>query len=130
MLVVAMVIFAMTKNTDLVSDNYYEKEIKYQDQIDKEKRTKELGEQIKIDYQGTYISIKFPNTYNIRDIKGTTLFYRPSEARKDIRLNLELDSLGEQKIITYKFSKGLWKIQVNWKMNGKDYYNESSVRIE
>ena len=125
-----MVIFAMTKNTDLVSDNYYEKEIKYQEQIDKEKRTRELSEQVKIEYAGSYISVKFPQTYNIKDIKGSILFYRPSEASRDFRLNIEPDEKGEQKIVTNKFSKGIWKVQISWKMNGSDYYNESSVRIE
>ncbi len=129
-LVVGMVIFAMTKNTDLVSDNYYEKEIKYQEQIDKEKRTKELPEQVKIEYLGSYVSVKFPQTYNSKDIKGNILFYRPSEASRDFRLNIEPDENGEQKIVTNKFSKGIWKVQINWKMNGTEYYNESSIRIE
>jgi hypothetical protein len=129
-LVVGMVIFAMTKNTDLVSDNYYEKEIKYQEQIDKEKRTKELPEQVKIEYLGSYVSVKFPQTYNSKDIKGSILFYRPSEASRDFRLNIEPDENGEQKIMTNKFSKGIWKVQISWKMNGTDYYNESIVRID
>jgi hypothetical protein len=129
-LVVGMVIFAMTKNTDLVSDNYYEKEIKYQEQIDKEKRTKELPEQVKIEYLGSYVSVKFPQTYNSKDIKGSILFYRPSEASRDFRLNIEPDEKGEQKIVTNKFSKGIWKVQINWKMNRTEYYNESSIRIE
>jgi hypothetical protein len=129
-LVVGMVIFAMTKNTDLVSDNYYEKEIKYQEQIDKEKRTKELPEQVKIEYLGSYVSVKFPQTYNSKDIKGSILFYRPSEASRDFRLNIEPDENGEQKILTNKFSKGIWKVQISWKMNGTEYYNESSIRIE
>ena len=130
LIVIVMVIFAMTKSTELVSSNYYEKEIKYQDQIDKIKRTSELGEQVIIENAGSYILIKFPKTYNLKDIKGSILFYRPSDEGKDFKLNLEPDTNGEQKIVTNKFVKGVWKVQINWKMNAIEYYNESVVRID
>ena len=32
---IALVIFAMTKKVDLVTDNYYDKELKYEEQIQK-----------------------------------------------------------------------------------------------
>ena len=37
-----MVIVSMSRTTDLVSENYYEQEIKYQDQIDVLKRSAEF----------------------------------------------------------------------------------------
>ena len=37
----------MTKNVDLVSTNYYEKEIKYQEQIDKINNTSGLNDKLK-----------------------------------------------------------------------------------
>ena len=129
-LVLAMVILAMTKETELVSENYYEKEIKYQEQIDKEKRTNELNGKVKIEYSGSYILIKFPSTYNLKDIKGTINFYRPSDESKDFKLNIEPKENGEQKVITNKILKGIWKVRLNWTMDGKEYYSEESMRIE
>jgi nitrogen fixation protein FixH len=130
LIVIGMVIFAMTKSTELVSRNYYEKEIKYQDQIDKVKRTSGLGEQVKIENTGIFLLIKFPATYNLKDIKGNILFYRPSDEGRDFKLKLEIDESGLQKVITNKFAKGMWKVQINWEMNGNEYYNESVVRID
>jgi|WetSurMetagenome_2_1015567.scaffolds.fasta_scaffold47059_3 hypothetical protein len=128
-LVLAMVILAMTRKTELVSENYYEKEIKYQEQIDKEKRTNELNGKVKIEYSGSYILIKFPSTYNLKNIKGTINFYRPSDESKDFKLNIEPDENGEQKVATTKLLKGLWKVKINWFLEEKEYYNESSVLI-
>jgi nitrogen fixation protein FixH len=130
LIVIGMVIFAMTKSTELVSSNYYEKEIKYQDQIDKVKKTAELSEQVKIENTGVFLLIKYPPTYNLKDIKGNILFYRPSDEVKDFKLDLALDEGGMQKVVTNKFAKGIWKVQINWRMNGIEYYNESVVRIE
>jgi nitrogen fixation protein FixH len=120
----------MTKSTELVSSNYYEKEIKYQDQIDKIKRTSELSEQVTIENTGSFILIRFPKTYNLKDINGSILFYRPSDEGKDFKIILEPDTNGEQKIVTNKFVKGIWKVQINWKMNAIEYYNESVIRID
>ena len=129
-LVLAMVVFAMTKKSELVSDNYYAQELKFQEQIDKNNRTDELTEQVKIEYSGSFISIKFPDTYNKKEISGVINFYRPSDDSKDFKLKIELDENGEQKIITAKLLKGFWKLKLNWTMSGKEYYKEAGVIME
>lgn len=46
--VLAMVLFTMTKDVGLVTDNYYEKELTHQEHIDKLKRTEALEKGLKI----------------------------------------------------------------------------------
>jgi hypothetical protein len=29
-----------------------------------------------------------------------------------------------------KLAKGLWKVQINWAMDGKDYFNEEKIMIQ
>jgi hypothetical protein len=128
-LVIVMVIVAMTKRVDLVADNYYDKEIKYQQQIDREKSTQELDGSLKIDYFGNFILLKFSGNSDYKKIKGEILFYKPSDSRRDFTLPLALDSSGEQKVITNKFEKGLWKVKVNWTLDEKEYYTESVINI-
>ena len=45
---VGAVIFSTTQESHLVADDYYEREIAYQNQIEKMERTKLLPEQLKI----------------------------------------------------------------------------------
>jgi len=54
---------SMTKNIDLVTTNYYEKELKYQEQIDKINNTNSLKEKIKIEYNGSVILITYPQVH-------------------------------------------------------------------
>ena len=56
-----MTVIFMTQDVSLVSDNYYEKSLAYQDEIDKQSRTKSLDEQVKINFTGEVINILFPN---------------------------------------------------------------------
>ena len=64
---------SMTKNIDLVTTNYYEKELKYQDQIDKINNTNSLKENIKIEYNGNVILITYPAVQ--KDISGEISLY-------------------------------------------------------
>jgi hypothetical protein len=123
-----MVYISVTKNIDLVTPNYYEKEIKYQEQIDKIKNTNELKQQLEIEYTRENLLFTFPPASGI--IKGEISFYRPSDAKKDFRLPIELDKENRQDVRTENLQKGLWKVQVNWSMGGKEYFKEDKIMIQ
>jgi hypothetical protein len=59
--IASLVFISMRQKIDLVTDNYYEKEIKYQDEIDKKNRTNLLKEKLLITRTGNEIFIKFPS---------------------------------------------------------------------
>jgi len=119
---------SMTKNIDLVTTNYYEKELKYQEQIDKINNTNSLKESIKIEYNGNVILITYPAVQ--KDISGEISFYKPSDAKSDFKVKVEPGSDLKQMIGKEAFSKGLWKVQINWAMDGKDYFSEDKVMIQ
>jgi len=111
-MVISLVLWAMSKPIDLVTDNYYEKELKYQDDIDKINRTKNLPAGIKVTNSGETIEIKFPNKTDKVPGKDFIYFYRPSDPGKDFKVTVNEDSTGIQKISAVKLSKGLWKIMI------------------
>ncbi len=119
---------SMTKNIELVSENYYEKSLKYDEQINKINNTNSLKDGIKIEYNGNQIIIIYPADKN--NITGEISFYKPSDAKDDFKANVEQGSDMRQVINTEKLPKGLWKIQINWVMDGKDYFNEEKVMIQ
>ena len=123
-----MVYKSMTKNIDLVSNNYYEKELKYQEQINKINNTKTLKQGIKIESNGSAVIITYPGECN--KVTGEISFYKPSDAKNDFKMNIESGSDLKQVISTEKLTKGLWKVQISWAMDGKDYFNEEKVMIQ
>ncbi len=93
---ITMTVIFMTQDVSLVSDNYYEKSLSYQDEIDKQNRTNSLDDQVKINFNGEVINILFPFDYLNENISGEIYFYRPSNSKLDFKMPLELNEEGNQ----------------------------------
>jgi hypothetical protein len=124
-----MVYISVNKNIDLVTKNYYEEEIKYQQQIDKINNSNNLKKQLIMQQNDGSLVIIFPDD-EYRDIKGEISFYRPSDAKKDFKIPIILSGQNQQVIATNSLQKGLWKVQVNWNKSGVDYYNEEKLMVQ
>jgi hypothetical protein len=129
----AMILFlvfrTMNEKVDLVSADYYQNELKYQDQIDRQNESSTLAVQPEIQVSGKNVSIKFPESIAPGNISGTLKFYRPSDSSKDFSTALQVDDSGTQLVSTEKFSKGIYQAQLTWSAEGKNYYNEISLYI-
>lgn len=124
-----MVGISMSKNIDLVSENYYEKELKYQDRIDMINRTNSLQEKLTIENVSNIIKLKFPESLLKENISGTINFYRAMDKKKDFTVEISRNNEGLQSIPAEKLDKGNWKVEVFWKMNDKEYFTQSDIFI-
>jgi nitrogen fixation protein FixH len=124
-----MIVIAVNSPTDLVVKNYYEKGVKYQEQIDRINRTNALSEQADIKFTGRGLFIRLPKNFPPEKINGEVLFYRPSNAGEDWKVPLSVDSSGTVLISTDRLEKGFWKAELNWSSEGKDYFKETSFTI-
>lgn len=127
--VLAMVIYFMNQDVDLITEDYYKDEIKYQERIDKISRTKELSEDISFIFDGKNLKLKYPGAFSPVNIKGNVLFYRPSDLKEDVMLDVKPDTAGLQAIDVSGLKKGMWKVQVDWMVNNTSYYSESIINI-
>ena len=126
---VTMTVIFMMQDVNLVTDKYYENSLQYQDEIDKQSRTKSLDENVAINFNGEVISISFPSIYSDKEISGEIFFYRPSNPKLDFKLPLQLTD-GTQVVPIEKIEKGFWRLKLNWVMDGNGYYNERVITIE
>jgi nitrogen fixation protein FixH len=127
---VVMMVIAMNSPSDLVMKNYYEKGVRYQEQIDKINRTNMLPEKVNIEFTGSTVLIKIPSTFEPEKINGEVLFYRPSDEKEDVRFPLSIDTSYIMIISTDKLEKGFWKVQLSWGTDEADYFNEASFTIK
>lgn len=125
----ATVYFTTTVDVELVTDNYYEKELQYQDQINSEMRTADLPEQLKIKTESDKVIFSFPKLFNSKDISGELYLYKPSNEQNDMRIPVKVDSTFIQVITTDKLEKGLWRIKASWSVNKIKYYNEKILMV-
>ncbi|MBC5992297.1 FixH family protein [Pontibacter cellulosilyticus] len=129
---IAMFVYkAMQQDVDLVSKDYYEQEIKYQDQIDKVKRTQALGD-VMLDYKADAdaILLQMPATYKDKNLTGTITLFRPSDDKMDKELSLQLGRDQSQLLETNDLESGVWKVRVNFSDGEEFYYTEKTVQIK
>ena len=127
--VLAQTIYLMNQKVDLVEEDYYKKGIEYQKDIDVQKKSRELSEPIKFDFNGQYLIINFPKELSENKLSGEILLYRPSDSGLDIKLPISTDSLS-QVIPVSNLKKGFWRVKLKWQYDGQDYYDESSFSVE
>lgn len=129
--IIAMVVLCIKQDDiHLVSKDYYKEEIAYQDQIDKLTNTQKLHGQMGFQYEGEQQKVDFFFPKSLADASGEILFFRPSDARKDTRMPVQMDEAGHQVVSVAHLDKGLWKVKVKWSANDKDYFSEETLIIQ
>ncbi len=128
-LIAILVIGSMKQKVDLVADDYYAQELKYQDHIDKMNRTTENNGAVKIELKDQTVIFEYPNKPSINNLEGTITFFRPSDSELDKEFSVASDSSGVQKIDAGQFKSGLYNVKVEYSMNGEDFYSENQLVI-
>ena len=127
--ILLMVRISMNREVDLVSEDYYQQELRHQDQIDIRKRSDNLPEHPSIDVSPTTVTLKLPRAFPPDSTSGTLTFYRPSDLHKDFVVALRLDSTNAQSVQTSSLQKGLWRLKIRWLLHNQAYYHEETIVI-
>jgi nitrogen fixation protein FixH len=112
---------------DLVTEEYYKEELRFQDEIDAENNTLLLSEKIRILREPEGLLLVFPKELEDDTILGTVFLYRPSNKRLDFEIPLEL-SKSQLLIPKDRLLDGRWNIIVRWKSDEKDYLFKEEIR--
>lgn len=115
------------KHIFLVSDDYYSKEIAYQNEIDKTRNLSKLSTPVSIKSKDGKIEVVFPT--EMINAKGKILFYRPSNANLDFIVPVETGNDGVQTIDVSKVLPGKWTLKLEWEKDGIGYQTEKSLVI-
>lgn len=124
--IVLMVWKSFGEPVELVTDDYYNKELLYNDQMAKMEHVKQLGSDLKWRIVDGNLTIEFPGLAD----GGTLTFQRPSDQTKDVAVSLE--SAAADSIVTIpgtSFTKGMYRLRADWTMGGTGYYSEHVVVI-
>lgn len=125
-IMISMVTICMKKDDlHLVTQNYYEEEIKYQDHIDKVNNANELSyEALEFDNLQKSVTISLPV-----GAKAELHLFRPSDARLDQKLVVDVVD-DETKVVDLAMLKtGYWLMKLTWSAEGKSYYQEKKITI-
>lgn len=124
-MITLVVISVKQDDIHLVAENYYEKEIKYQDQIDREKAGEGLDREVLVfDEQRKSMVLDLPV-----GAKGNLQLFRPSDAKLDQDLVLNITEPGKTTIPLDKLKSGYWRIQLTWTEGGVEFYQEKKISL-
>lgn len=125
--------FVITMSTDkkyshdLVTEEYYAKEIVYQKEIDAETNTQNLSEKLISKKVDNGWQITFPEQFEVSKIKGTVFLYRPSNQQLDFDLPIAISS-SNLLIPDKQLLDGRWNITIVWMYDETPYmYKEEIV---
>ncbi|HSZ24645.1 MAG TPA: FixH family protein [Cytophagaceae bacterium] len=115
---------------DLVSKDYYDQELKYQEKIDKMSHFQNATGKVNWKIENNQLVVLFPDTLKNAQTTGKIEFYRPSDSSKDIFRSILLDGNKKQYFPLALFTMGIYKMKIDWISNGIDYYSEEDIYIQ
>ncbi|OYX28526.1 MAG: cytochrome C oxidase Cbb3 [Flavobacteriales bacterium 32-35-8] len=111
---------------DLVTEDYYAEELKYQEDINKLNNAKNLNENISYKRTADGLLIVFPKHLDLNNITGHVFLYRPSNKQLDFDTSISL-SKPYLLIPDNRLVDGRWNIKVDWQYNGQSYLYKETI---
>ncbi|AUD04266.1 FixH family protein [Spirosoma pollinicola] len=124
---IGTMVYKMTRQSvDLVRDDYYQTEMTYQQQIDREINARQKSP-VNMTYQAdkNQFAIELPATLR----KGDIHFYRPSNLKLDFSIPLDASQVGTKVVSTAKLARGRWLVKLNWSDDQREYYTEQELSL-
>ncbi len=126
---ILLVVMSMRQKVQMVAEDYYKDELRYQQVIDATALANTLSAKVEITKQHDKIMLQFPHEMNGAVLNGRLLFYCAAESAKDQTIKLETDILGKQLIAADKFRPGNYIVKIEWKYKDKQYYTEQPLSL-
>ena len=127
----SMVYQAMQTDVNLVSADYYQKELAHQQRIDAVARTAGLPTpvQMRHDAASRRLTLELPAALAGQAIQGQVHFFRPSNQALDFTLPLQPAADLRQSINTSKMATGLWRVQLDFTAGGQAYFLDQDLTL-
>ncbi len=111
---------------DLVTENYYNQELEFENELHKQRNAQTLEEDITWTRAENGLVINFPESMNPSDIKGKVFLYRPSNKQLDFESAI---SLSDHNLLIPDKSLlgGRWNIKVDWQYKGNAYIFKKDI---
>lgn len=113
-------------NHDLVTDEYYKKELTYQQELDASNSATEMNANLTMEKTGEGLVIYFPERFDPTKISGTVSLYRPSNKHLDTNFPISL-SKTHLLIPDNRLVDGRWDITVKWEYEGKSFLHKEKL---
>jgi FixH protein len=124
-----MVFRSFGTKVDLVSKEYYNDELAYQQLIDGATSVNTKGLPLKIVINGRTVTVSLPAELPSRPMTGTAWFYCVSDSEKDMKIPLMADVTKSGQLGRVQLQKGYYIAKVRWSGGQDSFYLEEKLNI-
>lgn len=125
------ILFLVIRSTfhtwDLVADDYYGEELKYESRMNAISNTGQLPSRPAMRVEGNSVVLNFPTELLTSQPSGRVKFYKPADKGGDFDLPIQLDNHGNQAMVIPVGKSGRYNAQLSWSTNDRQYYQEYSL---
>lgn len=115
------------QNSEMITDDYYEEELVYQNVIDAKNRADKLPEKPKYEQQPYGIKITFPQDINRSNAATRFELFRTDDQRLDVKKDVQLSADNSFTIPAKILAPGNYTLKVHWKKDNLDYQTDYDV---
>ena len=124
--VMGMVFYMTQKKNELVDENYYEKGIRFQEELNKLNAIE--GKDIDFSYAAISAEIQFKISAPSTAVK--VQLYRASDSKLDQNMEVTTDADGKAVLSTSTMAKGLWQVKLEWAVNNSIVTFEKAITVQ
>ena len=121
------VVMASRNPSSLVTEEYYEKELKFQERIDHTARANALSAPVHMIVTANELRLEFPQEFHGKTISGELTLLRPNDPRADQVIAVNTTGTFERSAM------GLWPGRYNaaleWTVDGTRYFTEEKLLV-
>lgn len=121
-----MVFTLMSKNTDLESEDYYKKEIAYEQEIQAQRNANDAKEKVKISENKDFIILQFPLEEKIDTV--SVEFFKPNDKNGD-KLFTEVGTK-TMMVEKNKLQKGVYLINIHYQIENKKFLQKEEIMLK
>ncbi|MEL7160162.1 MAG: FixH family protein [Bacteroidota bacterium] len=125
---VVVVIKSTTFDNSLVTEEYYARDINYQQEFDRRQNSLTLSTKLALTEERGRYALVFPTAAG-KAISGTVHFYRPSSRNDDRLLPLRVGTDGEMQLPLQGLKPGKYTAIVEWTAAGVGYWDEFTLYV-
>jgi len=123
-----LVFKSSSQKMDLVTSDYYAKELKYQQKIDETNRVSALSAPLVCEIKDGELNIVFPKDFTGKNITGEAVLYCPSDEDNDAVQKFDIRDAALI-VALPAVKKNAYELHLSWQVDGWNYYFEKKIII-
>ncbi len=125
-----MIYVAYQQNNDFYDEDYYAKELVYQDNIDASEHLDKIFSQPLLHTDSNSLFIQLPKLTYEKIKTGEIYLLRSNDKSLDKKIKLVPDINGYQSIDNKSLHKGYYNVRISWQNGDKKFYREEKIFIQ